>query len=98
MNKKLLDAMEHISDCYIADAIAPKTTIHYSWLGAVAAILVIALMGAIIFPGLGSAGDPSSTTAPILQRASTCYMQSRETVHRCPSRICIREVPLLQEP
>ena len=67
MNKKLLDAMEHISDSYIADAIAPKKTVHYSWLGAVAAVLVIALMGAIIFPGLGSAGDPSSTTAPILQ-------------------------------
>lgn len=67
MNKKLLDAMEHISDSYIADAIAPKKTVHYSWLGAVAAILVIALIGAIIFPGLGSAGDPSSTTAPILQ-------------------------------
>lgn len=72
MNHKLNEAMDHISDAFIADAAEARAAAaplpHYTpWLGAVAAVLVIALIGAILFPVFDALDTSGGTTPPVLQ-------------------------------
>ena len=61
MNKKVHDAMDYISDAFLADAAAPKKRPRYRWLGAVAAVLAVVLVCAAVLSALKpqNADDPT---------------------------------------
>ena len=81
MNHKLNDAMDHISDAFIADAAAqinkargaavPTNPRPRPWLGAVAAVLVLALIGALLFPVFNALDSNGGTNPPVLQSPTT---------------------------
>ena len=64
MNEKLNEALNEISDKYLEEAAKPKKKRGFYWLGAVAAVLVIAILAGILgnFPRL-----PNEPTPPVLQ-------------------------------
>lgn len=69
MNEKLRDAMDQISDRYLAEAAAPIHRHHYyPYIAAVAAILVLVLtLGVFLGPLKPKKPDPSPSGNPILQ-------------------------------
>ena len=81
MKHKLNDAMDHISDAFIADAAAqinkargaavPPNPRPRPWLGAVAAVLVLALIGALLFPVFNALDPNGGTNPPVLQSPTT---------------------------
>lgn len=81
MKHKLNDAMDHISDAFIADAAAqinkargaavPPNPRPRPWLGAVAAVLVLALIGALLFPVFNALDSNGSTDPTVLQSPTT---------------------------
>ena len=79
MNNKLHDAMEQISDTFIADAAVPKKHHNARWLGAVAALLAIVLLSALTFPALRPSSSPNVTTTPILQNPTEATVNTSAT-------------------
>ena len=78
MNQKVHDAMDYISDTYLADAVAPKKRPRYRWLGAVAAVLAIALVCAAVSPALRPQ-NPDTPTYPYINYglvAAPVYLSS----------------------
>lgn len=79
MNHKLNEAMDHVSDAFIADAAAQVNKARGAvipmkprpWLGAVAAVLVIVLIGALMFPVLNALDTSGGSKPPILQAPTT---------------------------
>lgn len=67
MNEKLSEALDHISDSHIAEAAASKRHRPY-WIGAVAAVLVIAILAGVIWQPWASPGGV--TPSPYLVSAA----------------------------
>ncbi len=69
MNDKLRDAMDHISDRYLAEAAAPiRRRRYYPYIAAIAAILVLVLtLGVFLGPWKQEQPTPSPSGNPVLQ-------------------------------
>lgn len=78
MNEKLNDALNEISDKYLEEATKPVKKKNFYWLGAIAAILVIAVLAGIIgkVPII-----PDATTPSILQGPTQSTDNTRPPFH-----------------
>lgn len=77
MNEKLNEVLEQIDDTYLEEAAKNKTRKSFYWFGAVAAILVIAILAGI-FGNLSRI--PDSTEPPILQEQTKPTGESTDPI------------------
>lgn len=98
MNEKLNEALEQIRDEYVEEAAKPRKKRSFYWLGAVAAILVVAILAGILgnFPRL-----PNEPAPPVLQKptdSSTRPPKPGATDPNVPSNPQITDPPPLESP
>ena len=98
MNEKLNEALNEISDKHLEEAAKPRKKRSFYWLGAVAAILVIAILAGILgnFPRL-----PNKPTPPVLQNPTDGGIRPGKPVPMdptMPSNPQITNPPPLEDP